>query len=34
MKPSEFLGKRLLIGITFLDADEKVLEQFQTLAEL
>jgi hypothetical protein len=26
----EYIGKRLLIGITFVDADDVVLEQFQT----
>lgn len=27
---SEFIGKYLLVGITYLDKDEKVVEQYQT----
>ena len=30
MKKEELIGKHLLIGITFLDAEENVIEQYQT----
>jgi len=30
MNKEEFIGKHLLIGITFLDAEENLIEQYQT----